>query len=317
MPVIVGAGSSAFEASGSSIKIPTATANLSGINTAVGTAYYNITNDELRVYTGATNGWKVASEPPPPALGEEQNPASSAQALRDAGTTTDGVYYITTPDGGTQQVYCMFTSGSSEGGDYGWMLVGRFSADAKTNVRSILASQRSMIDVTQANTSRWSADFGTYTTTEVRVIGCSNTTDWMANRSTDWIYQVPSSQNLIRFLTNQTNYTNTGKTAYGTVTSGPKQGMYCDGARVVEEDGLTVVMFIIEYLTLPSLWRTIVDLDIFQHQDLICGIIMVWVMLNGMYLLLLTNLDKIFLHQHSLDGMITMDQRGMMLILVS
>ena len=34
MPVIVGAGSSAFEASGSSIKFPTATANLSGINTA-------------------------------------------------------------------------------------------------------------------------------------------------------------------------------------------------------------------------------------------------------------------------------------------
>ena len=112
MPVIVGAGSSAFEASGSSIKIPTATANLSGINTAVGTAYYNITNDELRVYTGATNGWKVASEPPPPALGSQANPASSAEALRADGTTTDGLYYIITPDGGTQQVYCMFTSGS-------------------------------------------------------------------------------------------------------------------------------------------------------------------------------------------------------------
>ena len=48
MPVIVGAGSSAFEASGSSIKFPTAAANLSGINTAVGTAYYNTTSDELR-----------------------------------------------------------------------------------------------------------------------------------------------------------------------------------------------------------------------------------------------------------------------------
>ena len=231
MPVIVGAGSSAFEASGSSIKFPTATANLSGINTAVGTAYFNISNDELRVYTGATDGWKSVSEPPPPALGSQQNPATSAEALRSAGTTTDGLYYISTPDGGTQQVYCMFTSGSSQGGDYGWMLVGRFSADAKNNVRSVLASERSMIDVTQAGTSRWSADFGTYTTTEVRVIGCSNTADWMTNRSTDWIYQVPSNQNLIRFLTNQTNYTSTSKVAYGTVTSGPKQGMTCDGAR--------------------------------------------------------------------------------------
>ena len=232
MPVIVGAGSSAFEASGSSIKFPTATANLSGINTAVGTAYYNTSNDELRVYTGATDGWKVASEPPPPGLGEAaSNPASSAQAIRDTGTTTDGLYYISTPDGGTQQVYCMFTSGSSQGGDYGWMLVGRFSADAKNNVRSTLASHRAMIDVTQGGSSMWSADFGTYTTTEVRVIGCSNTADWMTNRSTDWIYQVPSSQNLIRFLTNQTNYTNTSKTAYGTVSSGPKQGMTCAGAR--------------------------------------------------------------------------------------
>ena len=229
MPVIVGAGSSAFEASGSSIKFPTATANLSGINTAVGTAYYNITDDELRIYTGATDGWANAAGGA--ALGTVDNPAASAEALRDVGTTTDGVYYINTPDGGAQQVYCMFTSGSSQGGDYGWMLVGRFSADAKNNVRSVLASQRSMIDVTQANTSRWSADFGTYTTTEVRVIGCSNTADWMSNRSTDWIYQVPSNQNLIRFLTNQTNYTNTSKTAYGTITSGPKQGMACAGAR--------------------------------------------------------------------------------------
>ena len=230
MPVIVGAGSSAFEASGSSIKIPTATANLSGINTAVGTAYYNISNDELRVYTGAT-GWKVASEPPPPVLGSQENPASSAQALRDAGTTTDGAYYITTPDGGTQQAYCMFTSGSSQGGDYGWMLVARYKADAKTTVASALSSARSMIDVTQNSDSKWSADFGTYTPTEVRIIGCSNATDWMTNRSTDWIYQVPSSQNLIRFLTNQTNYTNTSKTAYGTVPSGGKQGMICNGAR--------------------------------------------------------------------------------------
>ena len=226
MPVIVGAGSSAFEASGSSIKIPTATANLSGINTAVGTAYYNTTNDELRVYTGSTNGWKVASES---SLGTAGNPASSAEQLRTNGITTDGLYYINTPDGGLQPVYCMFTSGSSQGGDYGWMLVGRFSADAKNNVRSILASERSMIDITQGATSVWSADFGTYTTTEVRVIGCSNTSDWMTNRSTDWIYQVPSGQNLIRFLTNQTNYTSTSKTAYGTV--GSKQGMTCAGAR--------------------------------------------------------------------------------------
>ncbi len=229
MPVIVGAGSSAFEASGSSIKLPTATANLSGINTAVGTAYYNTTDDQLRIYAGATDGWVNAAAGA--SLGTVANPATSAEALRVNGVTTNGVYYISTPDGGTQQIYCMFTSGSAQGGDYGWMLVGRFQADAKSYVTANMASQRGMNDVTQNGTTLWSADFGTYITSEVRVIGCSDTSDWMSNRSTDWIYQVPSNQNLIRFLTNQTNYTSTSNVNFGNVTSGPKRGMTCAGAR--------------------------------------------------------------------------------------
>ena len=229
MPVIVGAGSSAFEASGSSIKFPTATANLSGINTAVGTAYYNNAEDELRIYTGATDGWTNVGGAG--ALGTVANPAVSAEALRVNGVTTNGVYYIITPDGGVQQIYCMFTSGSSQGGDYGWMLVGRFQADAKSYVTANMASQRGMNDVTQNGTTLWSADFGTYITSEVRVIGCSDTSDWMSNRSTDWIYQVPTNQNLIRFLTNQTDYTSTSQVNFGSVTSGPKRGMTCAGAR--------------------------------------------------------------------------------------
>ena len=228
MPVIVGAGSSAFEASGSSIKFPTATANLSGINTAVGTAYYNTAEDELRIYTGATDGW--ASAGGGGSLGTVSNPAASAEALRVNGITTNGTYYINTPDGGAQQVYCMFTSGSSQGGDYGWMLVGRYAADAKSTVTTNMTSIRALNDVTQNGDTRWSADFGTYITSEVRVIGCSDTADWMSNRSTDWIYQVPTNQNLIRFLTNQTNYTSTSQVNFGDV-SGPKRGMTCAGAR--------------------------------------------------------------------------------------
>ena len=227
MPVIVGAGSSAFEASGSSVKLPTATANLSGINTAVGTAYYNTTNDELRIYTGTA--WKNAAETV--ALGTQENPANSAEAIRASGQTTNGLYYINTPDGGVQQVYCMFTSGSSEGGDYGWMLVCRFAADAKTTIRNSITSVRGMNDVTQNGGSRWSADFGSFVPTEVRMIGAGNSTDWMGSRNTDWILEVPSGHNLIRFMTNQTNYTNTSKTNFGTVPSGPKEGIKCDGAR--------------------------------------------------------------------------------------
>ena len=239
MPVIVGAGSSTFEASGSSIKIPTATANLSGINTAVGTAYYNTTSDEFRIYAGATTGWKSVSELPQ--LGSESNPATSAEALRINGQTTNGLYYINTADGGVQQVYCMFTSGSSQGGDYGWMLVGKIFPDAKDNTRDPWRSIRSLTDVTQtgrqgvaADRNIWSADFGSYVITEMRVIGCSDTSDWMANRSTDWIYGVPSNQTFQRFISNH-NTTSNSNTSLGTFpntgNSGAKQGLYCAGAR--------------------------------------------------------------------------------------
>ena len=164
-------------------------------------------------------------------LGGQGNPAGSAEALRLAGQTTNGVYYINTPDGGEQQVYCMFTSGNSEGGTHGWMLVGRYAANAMNTVRDTLSSQRSMVDVSQNGTSMWSADWGTYMPSEVRVIGCSNSDDWMNDRTTDWIYGVPSGHNLIRFLTNQTDYNSTSTVTFGTVPSGGKQGMKASGAR--------------------------------------------------------------------------------------
>ena len=65
----------------------------------------------MRIYTGAANGWQNAAESA--ALGTEGNPADSAEAIKLLGTT-NGLYYINTPDGGVQQVYCMFTSGSSQ-----------------------------------------------------------------------------------------------------------------------------------------------------------------------------------------------------------
>ena len=175
-------------------------------------------------YVAQEGGWIIP-------LGGNGNPAGSAEAIRASGQTTNGVYYITTSDGGVQQVYCMFTDGSAEGGTHGWMLVGRYQANAMDTVRNTLSSQRSMVDVTQNGTSMWSADFGTFTPSEVRVIGCGNTNDWMANRTTDWIYGVPSGHNLIRFLTNQTDYNATSTTTFGTVPSGTKQGMICSGAR--------------------------------------------------------------------------------------
>ena len=84
---------------------------------------------EQQYYIMQEGGWVIS-------YGDQGNPATSAEALRASGVTTDGVYYISTPDGGEQPVYCMFTSGSGQGGDHGWMLVCRFAADGKTTIRN-------------------------------------------------------------------------------------------------------------------------------------------------------------------------------------
>ena len=80
-----------------------------------------------------------------------------------------------------------------------------------------------MNDVTQGGGSRWSADFGSYQPSEVRMIGANDSGDWMGSRNTDWILAVPNGWNLIRFMTNQTNYTSTSKVNYGTVKLGSKR----------------------------------------------------------------------------------------------
>ena len=170
----------------------------------------------------------------PVALGNAGNPASSAEQLRLAGTTTNGIYYINTPDGGLQQVYCMFSSGSDQGGDYGWMLIGRYATQAGTTVTNTLSSVTGLTDTSQNGTSYWSADFGTFTPTEVRMFGSTNMTDPMSNRTIDWIYGIPNAgaTNLIKWISgDNTDYTSTSQVAFGNVSSGPKQGMNCSNAR--------------------------------------------------------------------------------------
>lgn len=73
---------------------------------------------------------------------------------------SDGNYYINTPDGGVQQCYCINVGGR------GWALVGRYSADAMNSVQGTLGSVRGLKDVSQGGTSYWSADFGTFDTTD-------------------------------------------------------------------------------------------------------------------------------------------------------
>lgn len=189
------------------------------------TGRYTISDQYYMIQEG---GWL------PPLGTSDSNPATSAEQLRLAGTTTNGIYYINTPDGGIQQVYCMFSSGSGEGGDYGWMLIGRYANGAGSTVTNTLSSVRSLTDISQNGTSYWSADFGTFSPTEVRMFGSTNMTDPMNNRTIDWIYGIPNagSTNLIKWISgDNTDYTSTGQVTFANISSGPKQGTNCDGAR--------------------------------------------------------------------------------------
>jgi hypothetical protein len=70
--------------------------------------------------------WEDVNYIPP--IGTESNPASSAQAILDAGDSTgDGIYYIDLPNVGVTQVYCDMTT---YGG--GWMFAMRIDSTLGT-----------------------------------------------------------------------------------------------------------------------------------------------------------------------------------------
>ena len=92
------------------------------------------TAGSLYLYTpnadGSANNWvntAPGSSTPP---GTAANPASSPKAIRDAGITADGIYYIDTGSLGVQQVYVKFDSfaGGSIGATNAWALVSRHNS---------------------------------------------------------------------------------------------------------------------------------------------------------------------------------------------
>ena len=200
----------------------------SGDTPSVSGVQYNLTfkaTDNAGVYTTRNFNillkWVLGSTP---ALA-----ASSAEALyADNSNFSSGVYYIDTPDGGVQQVYCL------NDGTNGWMLVGRVAADASSNITSTFSTQRALTDITQGGTSIFSADFGTYNTSRVMIWGATDFTN-TGTTTINWIYGIPSSRpNFRMWISNigsdssSTSYTDMGLIVNG--ASNQKNGHVCDGA---------------------------------------------------------------------------------------
>tara|TARA_B100000927_G_scaffold82785_1_gene66373 strand:- start:2681 stop:3553 length:873 start_codon:yes stop_codon:yes gene_type:complete len=111
------------------------------------------------------------------------------QQLWDGGAAS-GIYKFNTPDGGVQDGYYLRCEGESQGGDQGWVLIGRYASDASLTVRDTMSSVRGLDDVSTSGTSYWSADWGTFKPKEIRFLGHTNASNILGNRTIDWIYRV-------------------------------------------------------------------------------------------------------------------------------
>ena len=111
--------------------------------------------------------------------------------LKGAGLAS-GVYKMNTPDGGVQDAYFLNCTGSSQGGDQGWVLVGRWKKPLSTGMADRLDSVRGMADVRTSGASKWSADWGSMHIKEFRVITYSSSdgSNILGTRACDWIYRV-------------------------------------------------------------------------------------------------------------------------------
>ena len=167
---------------------------------------------------------------------------NNPQVARDAGVAS-GIYKFNTPDGGVQDGYYLSTSGSSQGGDFGWVLIGRYAADASSQVTATMNSVRGLDDISTSGNSVWSADWGHYKPLEVRFMGHTNASDILGNRTIDWIYRTGNinqtgdsrySPFLWEWLANMDHGDGLTSSNYSfktTAINGGKQGIRCRGAR--------------------------------------------------------------------------------------
>jgi hypothetical protein len=128
-----------------------------------------------------------------------------------------------TPDGGVQS--CRFIND-----DFGtWVLVGRFAASAKDAIQSTWSSVRGLSTSTsQSQATEFSADFGTATPSEVRILGATDFDNWKTTKTIDWVYKVPTGRQWKYFFTSGNA---SGMAQGGDIFSNnPRWGFECAGA---------------------------------------------------------------------------------------
>lgn len=114
-----------------------------------------------------------------------QPPATSAAAIKAANpSATDGLYWITPPNGTPIQVYCDMTT-SDEFGNKGWMLVASWNNGSLWTMDS--TSSSAVFGSTPLNC--FSSNFGDFNINEFRVTATNSITNLGTNASGgDWYY---------------------------------------------------------------------------------------------------------------------------------
>lgn len=113
------------------------------------------------------------------------NPATSAAAIYTANpSATNGLYWISTPNGGTRQVYCDFTT-PDENNNRGWMLVASFGTGSQW--RDTWPTTSNVIQTVNSNS--WSSNFGDFSINKFRVTATNSLSNLGTSSSGgDWYY---------------------------------------------------------------------------------------------------------------------------------
>jgi hypothetical protein len=191
-----------------------------------GQFWWDNSTGNVKIYDSTQSGWFLIKS------GLDGSSASRAipsieEATQYLGPNfPKGAYWINTPDGGVQQAYLMYLE------DKVWVLVGRWQNDASSSITNTMSSHRSMIQVDQTTTARYSADWGTQKIDEIMFWGA---TDFEAEtgHTINWVYDVSQRPDLTfrSWSVGGTAGDNSSNAQTQLAVHNQKDGHYVDGAR--------------------------------------------------------------------------------------